>query len=171
MTTTNLSKLDRNFEVPEVADGLTWYDARGLDIEGKGWTDTESPFDRLPARAQSIVRQPVWELSRHSAGLVVRFITDATELSARWTVSSPSLGMDHMPATGVSGLDLYAWDVDRWRWAGVGRPARPNETSQSGPLVTGLRAGEKVFQLYLPLYNGTQPRQAVACAWRHAPWR
>ncbi len=159
MITKNLSELDRNFEIPEVADGLVWHDVRGLLIEGKGWTDTESPFDRLPARAQAIVRPAVWALSQHSAGLVVRFITDATEISARWTVTSPSLAMSHMTATGVSGLDLYAWDADRWRWAGSGRPDKPDTTRQSVPLTTGLRAGEKVFQLYLPLYNGTQQLQ------------
>ncbi len=159
MTTTNLSKLDRNFEVPEVADGLVWYDIRGLEIEGRGWADTEAPFDRLPARAKAIVRPSVWDLSRRSAGLLVRFVTDATAISARWTVTSSSLAMDHMPATGVSGLDLYAWDADRWRWAGVGRPNLPNEKHQSGLLTSGLRAGEKLFQLYLPLYNGTQQVQ------------
>ena len=159
MTTINLTKLDRNFEVPEVADGLVWYDVRGLEIEGQGWVDPEAPFVRLPERAKTIVRPPVWDLSLRSAGLLVRFVTDATAISARWTVTSNSLAMDHMPATGVSGLDLYAWDADRWRWAGVGRPNLPNETRQSGPLTSGLRAGEKLFQLYLPLYNGTQQVQ------------
>lgn len=149
-----LEKLDRNFAVAAVADGLVWYDVQGLGLEGQGWSDTEDRFDRLPARAQGIVRSPVWELSRHSAGLLVRFVTDATSLHARWTVRSTSLAMDHMPATGVSGLDLYAWDADRWRWAGVGRPNRPASADQESPLASGLRAGVRTYQLYFPLYNG-----------------
>lgn len=152
----SLERLDQNFRVADVADGLAWYDAQSLDVEGQGWTATEDRFDRLPARAKAIVRAPVWELSRHSAGLVVRFATDAPEIHARWTVRSTSLAMDHMAATGVSGLDLYAWDTDRWRWAGVGRPNRPDRAEQAGPLAVGLRPASRTFQLYLPLYNGVR---------------
>ena len=35
-----------------------WYDARELEVEGKGWTETKAFFDRLPARAEGIVRAP-----------------------------------------------------------------------------------------------------------------
>lgn len=156
MSTINFSKLDRNFDVPEVADGWAWYDGSKLTIEGRGWADPENPFARLPPHAESIVRPPIWSGSRCSTGLVIRFVTDATEISARWTLISSILEMNHMPATGVSGLDLYVWDIDRWRWIGLGRPNKPNEINQEGPLTTGLRTGEKVFQLYLPLYNGVQ---------------
>src|SRR5262245_41232037 len=50
---------------------LTWHAVSPDDVVGKGWKDTKAPFDRLPARAEKIVRPPVWELSRHSAGLYV----------------------------------------------------------------------------------------------------
>ena len=33
-----------------------WVDVRELDIEGKGWTHTKSFFDRLPAKAEGVVR-------------------------------------------------------------------------------------------------------------------
>ncbi len=129
-----------------------WVDVRELDTEGKGWTQTKSFFDRLPAKADGVVRPPVWDLSRHSAGLLVRFKTDATSILARWTVTSGRLAMPHMPATGVSGLDLYVKaDDGQWRWLGVGQPdARTNTAT----LVSGLPAGRRDFLLYLPLYNG-----------------
>src|SRR5688572_14031160 len=63
-----IEKLDRNFAPTEVADGLHWFDAAKLGVVGRGWTDTEHPFDRLPARAKGVVRDPVWQLSHHSAG-------------------------------------------------------------------------------------------------------
>jgi len=72
-----------------------WYDVRSLTVEGKGWTDTKAFFDRLPARAEGVVRPPVWDLSHDSAGLCVRFTTDATSLQARWTVTSKRLAMPH----------------------------------------------------------------------------
>jgi hypothetical protein len=61
-----------------------WVNVRELDVEGKGWTDTKSFLERLPAKAEGVVRAPVWELSRDSAGLVVRFTSDATTIQARW---------------------------------------------------------------------------------------
>jgi lysophospholipase L1-like esterase len=60
--------------------------------------------------------------------------------------------MNHMPATGVSGLDLYVRRPDRaWRWLGVGRPESADNTAA---LASGLPPGEREFMLYLPLYNG-----------------
>src|SRR3954454_19007452 len=67
-------------------DPTRWYDIRLLGLEGQGWTETKAPFDRLPARAEGLVRDPVWGLSRQSAGLYVRFVTDASEIKASWTL-------------------------------------------------------------------------------------
>jgi hypothetical protein len=59
----------------------------------------------------------VWNLSRDSAGMMVRFKTNATAISVHYKLSKSQLGMEHMPATGVSGIDLYARDADgKWKW-------------------------------------------------------
>jgi hypothetical protein len=134
----------------EGTDSL-WYDLRLLDVEGKGWTDTKAFYDRLPGKAEGVVREPVWNLSRQSAGLCARFVTDATVLSARWTLTSASLAMPHMPATGVSGLDLYVKAEGRWRWLACGFP---KEQTTSSALVSALPEGKREFLLYMPLYNG-----------------
>ncbi|HEY6169040.1 MAG TPA: SGNH/GDSL hydrolase family protein [Verrucomicrobiae bacterium] len=135
-------------------DSNLWFDIRQLGVEGQGWTDTKAPYDRLPAKAEGKVRAPVWSLSRNSAGMCVRFVTDATTLHARWAVISSNLAMPHMAATGVSGLDLYVkTDKGRWHWLAVARPTARTNTVQ---LVTGLPAGKREFLLYLPLYNSTQ---------------
>jgi hypothetical protein len=138
---------------PDPKDPVLWYDVLLLDLEGKGWKETRAPFDRLPAKAQGVVREPVWNLSRHAAGLCVRFVTDATTLRARWTLTADRLAMPHMPATGVSGLDLYTRPATggRWQWLGVGQPSQTTNTAQ---LATGLPAGKRELLLYLPLYNG-----------------
>mgnify|MGYP001215062626 CR=1 FL=1 len=59
---------------------IIWHDIQSWGVEGKGWTDTEQYFDRLPAAARRQVRPAVWDLSRHTAGMSARFITDATIL-------------------------------------------------------------------------------------------
>lgn len=148
-----IDKLDKNFVPAEVADGQNWYDIRTLGVEGKGWAekDTQTPFDRLPARAKGVVRDPVWVLSECSAGLCVRFVTNATSISAKWNLRSGNFAMPHMPATGVSGLDLYGKVKGKWVWAGVGVP---NMTKENKAQLAGGLAGEREYLLYLPLYNG-----------------
>jgi hypothetical protein len=133
-------------------DGTTWHDLRSLGIEGQGWTATKAPYDRLPAKAEGVVRPPVWGLSRHSTGLCVRFVTDASTIQVRWNLTSPNLAMPHMPATGVSGVDLYMLsDKGTWQWLGVGQPTKQlNQTR----IATGIPPGRHEFLLYLPLYNG-----------------
>src|SRR5262245_6190150 len=78
------------------AGSVLWYDLRLLDGEGQGWPYTSAPYDRLPAEAGGVVRPPVWNLSRHSAGLCARFVTDAPAIHARWTLTSDNLAMPHM---------------------------------------------------------------------------
>lgn len=132
---------------------LLWYDIRDLGVEGQGWSDVESPFDRLPKKANGVVRDAVWNLSRDSAGMAVRFVTDATTIHAKWTLRSERLAMPHMAATGVSGLDLYAkTDEGRWHWLSVGQP-KVFPTNQAA-LASGLPAGKREYLVYLPLYNG-----------------
>jgi lysophospholipase L1-like esterase len=130
-----------------------WFDLRQLDVEGRGWNDTRDFYDRLPARAEGIVRKPVWELSRNSAGLCVRFVTDATTLRARWALTESWLYLPNMTAIGKSGLDLYVKTEKGWHWLAVGQPtAQTNEVT----LVENLVPGKREYLLYLPLYNGTK---------------
>ena len=133
-------------------DGKTlWYDCRDIGVEGKGWSDTKSFYDRLPAKAEGTVSQKDWGLCHDSAGLCVRFSTDATSLQVRWTLVKKDLAMPHMPATGVSGVDLYAKDkAGKWRFVGNGRPTLVTNTTAFKP-----PANEELL-LYLPLYNGVK---------------
>mgnify|MGYP001176448143 CR=1 FL=1 len=134
-------------------NGVCWYDARELLVEGKGWTDTETFYDRLPGRAKETVTETVWTRSRHASGVCVRFATDSRSIRANWTVTSPSLAMEHMPASGMSGLDLYVRHNGRWRWLATGMPT---QQSNQAILAKDLPPGSREYVLYLPLYNGTE---------------
>ena len=132
-------------------DGQTlWFDGKDLLLAGKGWSDTPTWYDRLPKKAQGKAPPAVWNLSHSSAGLCLRFTTDAPTLRVRWTVTKPTLAMAHMPATGVSGIDLYEKDKDgRWRFVGNGRATAVTNEASFSP-----SPGHECL-LYLPLYNGT----------------
>ncbi|WP_437228146.1 SGNH/GDSL hydrolase family protein [Planctomicrobium sp. SH661] len=133
---------------------VTWYDVRDWGVEGKGWQDTEKFFDRLPARAKGVVPDPVWNLSKDSAGMLVRFQTDAPTIWTDHDVTSGDLAFPNVPAIAKSGLDLYAKDSDgNWKWLAITRPANQQ---MKGILVDGVSPETREYQLYLPLYNGTE---------------
>lgn len=149
----SIEKLDPNMAVADPDGEWVWYNALLLGIEGKVWEETEKPYDRLPAKAQGVVPDAVWSLSKHSAGMAVRFVTDAAKISAKWEVTSDNLEMPHMPATGVSGLDLYVRLEKGWHWIGNGRPSKSKEVQ--AVLANGIPEGSHEYMIYLPLYNGT----------------
>lgn len=143
----DIAKLDKNMAVKEPGKNLFWYDAVNLTIEGKAWEDTESFYDRLPAKAKNIVRTDVWYLSRQPAGISIHFSTNAPSLSAKWDGFN---AMNHMPATSVSGLDLYVRHEGKWKWLAVGRPSAELNEAQ---LIEDMPAESRDYILYLPLYN------------------
>jgi hypothetical protein len=130
-------------------EDVTWHDCQTLTVEGQGWGDTNEPYDRLPAKAYKIVRSKVWDLSRCSSGLCVRFSTNARAIKVRWTLNQKRLAMGHMPATGVSGVDLYT-RTSQGRWCFVSN-ARPKGISTTADFKL---PDESEFTLNLPLYNG-----------------
>jgi lysophospholipase L1-like esterase len=133
---------------------MSWTDALRLGIEGRGFPDAAHPYDRLPADARGRVSDAVWTLQQHSAGMAVRFRTTSPEIGVRWRLRFPELAMDHMPATGVSGVDLYAQVGGRLRYAGTGRPT---EYPVNSTRLPGSGDGQPcTFLLYLPLYNGVE---------------
>ncbi|WP_404304555.1 SGNH/GDSL hydrolase family protein [Neorhodopirellula lusitana] len=155
--TTPIASLD-----PEMADGkhaddgLSWHDVTEWGVEGRILPDQERQrwFDRLPGSAEGNVTNAVWNLSRHSAGMMVRFKTDATSIDIDYKLLTKNLQMSHMPATGVSGVDLYARDDSgKWRWVQVTRPTSQEVKTK---LVDGLAEGDREFAAYLPLFNGVE---------------
>ena len=131
-------------------DGKTvWYDGQVLPLEGRAFADTASYYDRLPARAKATVPPSVWGLCQNSAGMAFRFVSDGGAFKVRWAVRSANLAMPHMPATGVSGVDVYRRAPDGWRFVKNGRPSGLTNLTE-----VAVAPGTECL-IYLPLYNGT----------------
>ena len=130
-------------------------------IEGQAWPDeVKEKYDRFPARAEKTLNPNVWNISHSSAGQYIKFKTDASDIVIRYVVHSKgSFAMNHMPATGVSGIDLYAIDHNgKWVWA-QGRFAFADtiEYRFSNLEVDHVFAGRDCeYRLFLPLYNAVQ---------------
>jgi lysophospholipase L1-like esterase len=132
-------------------DQAQWVDALEIGVEGKGWSETISPYDRLPASAQGTVPGIVWDLSRSATGMCVHFRTRADQIHVRWQLRDERLGENNFNTCSVSGLDLYGDDRGTWRWV-----ASTNAFEGRRPQVCiaqGLDGVERTYRLYLPLRN------------------
>ena len=142
---------------PRTENGVDWYNVESWGIEGRGFGETQSYFDRLPAKAKGLVRDAVWNLSLHSAGMAVRFKTESSEIHVDYRLRSAGLSMVHMPATGVSGIDFYGrTESGDDRWVQVVRPTAQDVKTR---VVNGIDPGPKggrLYTAYLPLYNGVE---------------
>jgi hypothetical protein len=116
----------------------------------------ENPYDRLPASLKSSVREPVWDLSKCSAGLSVRFRTNSTKIAVKWTLLK-NFRMNHMADTGVKGIDLYFNNDGDFQYLNTARPKVKDVeySAENEYLVAQNLSGEmREYKLYLPLYDG-----------------
>lgn len=134
-------------------ENVTYYGKEHFLIEGTGVAESEkeSPYDRLPASFKDKVRKPVWDLSKNSAGISLRFNSNSTSIKVKWSLLNDTK-MNHMAETGIKGIDLYCKLNGIWTYVNTGRPtAKENEAT----LISSLSPVEREFKLYLPLYDGT----------------
>lgn len=143
----------------QVDDQIFWWNPLQQDsevIEGQAWAENlESGFDRLPHSAKEKVSRPLWNLSKNSAGLSLRFRTNASNIFVKYKLLG-ELSMPHMPATGVSGLDLYAKDSDgKWLWISGNYSFGENASYNFSNLKPNDNYHDqgREYKLLLPLYN------------------
>ena len=149
-----IAKYDRNMVVAEVVtNGLKWIDGRALPLEGRAFDDTELYYDRLPANVTTNVNGGVCSMKHHTAGMQFRFTTDSNKLVFKWVPGSTRLAMDHMPSTGVSGIDVYRFDAGAGKWCYV-KTGRI-KSAKGGSLSLDWVPGTPCL-VNLPLYNGVK---------------
>lgn len=139
---------------PAALAGLHYHDASQFKVIGKPTLATDTVFSRLPDSLCGKVRKPLWDLGRNSAGIAVRFRSNTTTIGAEWTVRN-NFAMNHMTATGVRGLDLYALQPDgSWAFVNSARPGtKPLNTCT---IMSNMTAQMREYLLFLPLYDGCE---------------
>lgn len=131
-------------------DSLKYMDATNFPVIGKGFTDTQTRYERLPARLEKETRGPVWHLSKNCSGLAIRFRTNSSVIAAKWEVKEDVV-MNHFTMTGIKGLDLYCLKDGEWQFV---NSARPKEKFTEAVIINNMSEEEKEYMLYLPLYDG-----------------
>ena len=133
-------------------NGVKWIDGKYLPIEGRAFDDVDDWYDRLPSGVTTNVNGGVRSMKHHSSGMLFRFATDSKTLKFRWKTYNEWLEMDHMPSTGVSGIDVYRFDARQGRWVYV-KTGRIWDAKKGGSLDIGWTPGTPCL-VNLPLYNG-----------------
>lgn len=132
---------------------MTFYDKEHFLIEGTEIDEAlkESPYDRLPSSYKTKVRELVWNLSKNSAGISIRFHSNSTRIAVRWTLFNDN-SMNHMAGTGIKGIDLYAKnELGQWQYVNT---ARPSGKENESLIVENMSLDFREFKMYLPLYDG-----------------
>lgn len=137
--------------LPLKAGEIRFTSAENLPLYGKADSHTWKRYTRLPGYLEGRVRPAVWNLGTNSAGLAVRFRSDASEI---WTsyVLFRNNHMNHMADTGTKGVDLYAFEGGEWVFVKSGRPG--NSKQQKIRIVGNMEPKMREYILYLPLYDG-----------------
>jgi hypothetical protein len=131
---------------------IKYYGKNFFSLEGTLIPDSlkQNRYDRLPISYKDIVRKPVWDLSKSSAGMSIRFISNSNVISIKWTILN-DLKMNHMPDTGIKGIDLYFKNKDKWQYINTGRPEGIKNESI---LIDNMTEKMREFKIFLPLYDG-----------------
>ena len=130
-------------------ESFTYHDASQFNILGK--VPNTKTYARLPQEAKGNVRKAVWNLSKSTAGISIRFSSNTTAVRVRWNLlRNPT--MSNMTPIGSKGLDLYIYKNDRWQFAGVARPQ--DSIYNESTIINGMIKEEREYLLNLPLYDG-----------------
>ena len=139
----------REESLKETTPQIIYYSASNFDIIGQ-IPDTEI-FSRLPEKARNKVRQAVWNLSKNSAGISIRFTSNATSIKLRWILKK-NTDASNMTPIASKGFDLYAYRNNKWQFAGVAKPQ--NSVTNEATIIEGMEKETREYLLNLPLYDG-----------------
>lgn len=128
-------------------DSIVYFDARQFVIIGRFHHDNN--YQRLPVRYKGVVRDQVWIESLCSAGISIRFRTNAATIRVKWSLPVYEKSWNHS-SSGVDGVDLYAYNGNVWQYVNTGLA---KDTVNDFTLIQHGDAVYREYLLNLPLYN------------------
>ena len=134
---------------------LHWHspDQPPFHLAGFAWYATDRRYRRMPLHPPEPLPEAVDMLADNTAGGQIKFQTDSPRLAVRAKITG--CGMDHMPATGMCGVDCYLGMPGRQRFFSVTRFGRC-DTAYECILFDALPRELRNITLNMPLYSGVQ---------------
>ena len=141
------------------AQNMKWYNPENAGfpiVQGQAFQGDarEGFYNRLPDRFIESLPKAVRRLSRQTAGESLCFTTDSRNITVRYKVKR-RLQMHHMPATGVSGVDLYVDGDNRCElWLAPKYSFKDTVKFVYRDIdLLDVSGTDHQYTLYLPLYN------------------
>lgn len=123
-------------------------------LEGQGWpSEVASIYDRLPARLRKVVTKQIWNSSRHSTGLSIRFWSNADTIRVNYKVKNEISNKVISPSE-TRELDLYSKSINgEWlRYSGKYKADSIINCEFNVEDSTDIyKTYGREFQLFLPL--------------------
>lgn len=136
------------------AKDMIYHDATKFPLYGTAVTNDSVTFTRLPDSLKTKIRKELYDLGTNTAGLFIRFSSNATKMKVKWN-STFNLEMNHMAPSGIRGFDVYTL-MDDGHWEFVA-PARPvvNKKHSSATVFSAMKpGGMREYMMFFPLYDG-----------------
>lgn len=155
----NVSELDKQMApLAGTKSPMIWYDPvlQPFRLAGFPWYERESVFRRLPLMAPGELPD-VDQLANCTAGGQVAFQSDSNQIAVRVELLNRA-NMNHMPATGQCGVDLYTGLPFSQRFHSV---SKYDQTQTSYELLLFDHSDKQTrnFTLNFPLYQGVKKIQ------------
>lgn len=130
-------------------------DASELSVCGKVCDITYEQYSRLPASLEGVTGNAIWRLGRNSAGIYVRFRSDAGAFEFKWGSVFGSF-LDNVSLIATRGMALYVRDGKEWMYVGTARPDMKGLENRFTVKCADLEGTYHEYMLYLSLYDGVR---------------
>ncbi len=126
-------------------------------VAGFPWFGQDRAYRRLPATLDPRIPDAVDVLADCTAGGQVSFRSDSSRLAIRVELAGPA-DMNHMPATGQCGFDLYTGPALARRYHSTSKYDH-SQTAYEVLMFEHPREAPRDFTLNFPLYQGVKRLQ------------
>ena len=154
-------------------DGMNWYsvDDKPFELDGLYWRRKGGKIRRLPVKTK--ISANVDELAWHTAGVMLRFKTDASEIRINASLWR-NARMFHMAHVGSMGFDIYIGSGSAKIYYASARFDHTQEQYNVTIFKNDTEKKMREFTLHFPLYSGVEKfaigltKGAKVCA--PSPW-
>ena len=145
----DITKIDKNFAVPTKVErpNMRFYNIEQEPFRIYGVFKENGRFRRIPEAVARSVSEGVYSMSTNTAGGRVRFVTDSPYVAIHARITDIPL-FNHMPLTGVAGLDFYEDTTYRGTFV---PPYGMTDGYES--VVDFVEQRERVITIHFPVYS------------------
>lgn len=147
-----ISEIDKNLAVETniSKDDIVWLNAAEAPFKVYGATSVE-PYVRMSDEVAKTVSEGVYGLSKHTAGIRLRFRTNSPYIAIHCEWNSLTI-FSHMPICGTSGFDIYKCNNGNQSFSGTFMPS-PSSHNGYDSLKELWTNQMTDYVLNFPLYN------------------